>query len=197
MIRCPKTGRAISTRIRADVATFHAAPVFFSQVLCPLCQLTHEWFAKDAWICECPANRRRGSRTAANRPFVDFVIYRFARALGRIVELESEMRPDDYAPRLIVTDLEAVRSIARVLAEPGKSSGIVSVHVRNAPLVGQTVGLVGLLRQFKSNVDSALGSHVAVDPWSFVDGPRKNDRWRARPLVRVSALCNLRPYRLL
>jgi len=107
------------------------------------------------------------------------------------------MRPDDYAPRLIVTDLEAVRSIARVLAEPGKSSGIVSVHVRNAPLVGQTVGLVGLLRQFKSNVDSALGSHVAVDPWSFVDGPRKNDRWRARPLVRVSALCNLRPYRLL
>ena len=121
----------------------------------------------------------------------------FARALGRIVELESEMRPDDYAPRLIVTDLEAVRSIARVLAEPGKSSGIVSVHVRNAPLVGQTVGLVGLLRQFKSNVDSALGSHVAVDPWSFVDGPRKNDRWRARPLVRVSALCNLRPYRLL
>ena len=61
MIRCPKTGRAISTGIRADVATFHATPVFFSQVLRPLCRLTHEWFAKDAWICECPANRRRGS----------------------------------------------------------------------------------------------------------------------------------------
>ena len=116
-------------------------------------------------------DRSHYARTSANRPFVDFVIYRFARALGRIVELESEMRPDDYAPRLIVTDLEAVRSIARVLAEPGKSSGIVSVHVRNAPLVGQTVGLVGLLRQFKSNVDSALGSHVAVGPRSFVDGP--------------------------
>jgi len=54
MIRCPKTGRAISTGIRADVATFHATPVFFSQVLCPLCQLTHEWFAKDAWICDMP-----------------------------------------------------------------------------------------------------------------------------------------------
>ena len=39
---------------RADVATFHATPVFFSQVLCPLCQLTHEWFAKDAWICDMP-----------------------------------------------------------------------------------------------------------------------------------------------
>jgi hypothetical protein len=54
MIRCPKTGRAISTGIRADVATFHATPVFFSQVLCPVCQLTHEWFAKDAWICDLP-----------------------------------------------------------------------------------------------------------------------------------------------
>ena len=54
MIRCPNTGRAISTGIRADVATFHATPVFFSQVLCPLCQLTHEWFAKDAWICDMP-----------------------------------------------------------------------------------------------------------------------------------------------
>ena len=54
MIRCPKTGRAISTGIRTDVATFHATPVFFSQVLCPLCQLTHEWFAKDAWICDMP-----------------------------------------------------------------------------------------------------------------------------------------------
>ena len=54
MIRCPKTGRAISTGIRVDVATFHATPVFFSQVLCPLCQRTHEWFAKDDWICDMP-----------------------------------------------------------------------------------------------------------------------------------------------
>src|SRR6516162_1295069 len=52
MIRCPKTSRAISTGIRTDVATFQATPVFFSQVLCPLCGLTHEWFAKDAWICD-------------------------------------------------------------------------------------------------------------------------------------------------
>jgi hypothetical protein len=42
---------------------------------------------------------------------------------------ESEMRPDDYAPCLIVTDFEAVRSIARVVAEPGEPPGIVSVHV--------------------------------------------------------------------
>ena len=52
MIRCPQTRRTISTGIKTDVATFHATPVFFSQVLCPLCGLTHEWFAKDAWICD-------------------------------------------------------------------------------------------------------------------------------------------------
>ena len=31
MIRCPKTRRAISTGIRADRATFHSTPVFFSR----------------------------------------------------------------------------------------------------------------------------------------------------------------------
>jgi hypothetical protein len=52
MIRCPKTQRAISTGIRADRATFCATPVFFSQTLCPICQATHEWFAKNAWVCD-------------------------------------------------------------------------------------------------------------------------------------------------
>ena len=52
MIRCAKTGRAIATGIMADRATFHATPVFFSHIWCPLCCVTHEWFAKDAWVCE-------------------------------------------------------------------------------------------------------------------------------------------------
>lgn len=51
MIRCPKTRRAISTGIIADRASFHATPVFFSRIWCPLCRATHEWFAKDAWVC--------------------------------------------------------------------------------------------------------------------------------------------------
>ena len=52
MIKCPKTGREISTGITADRVRFSATPVFFSNTYCPICRTTHEWFAKDAWVCE-------------------------------------------------------------------------------------------------------------------------------------------------
>jgi hypothetical protein len=55
MIRCPKTRRAISTGMQVDRETFHATPVFFSRTLCLLCRTTHEWFAKDAWVCDSAA----------------------------------------------------------------------------------------------------------------------------------------------
>jgi hypothetical protein len=52
MIRCPKTQRAIFTGRYVDSATFRSTPVFFSRTYCPLCRATHEWFAKDAWVCD-------------------------------------------------------------------------------------------------------------------------------------------------
>jgi hypothetical protein len=52
MISCPETRQAIPTGIKADRATFHSTPVFFSRTLCPLCGNEHEWFAKDAWVCD-------------------------------------------------------------------------------------------------------------------------------------------------
>ena len=52
MISCPETRQAISTGIQVDRATFHSTPVFFSRTLCPLCGKNHEWFAKDAWVCD-------------------------------------------------------------------------------------------------------------------------------------------------
>lgn len=55
MIRCPKTNRAISTGIEVDRATFNSTTVFFSRAWCPLCRITHGWFAKDAWVCEAAA----------------------------------------------------------------------------------------------------------------------------------------------
>jgi hypothetical protein len=55
MILCPKTQRAISTGMQVDRATFHSTPVFFSRTACPLCRTTHEWFAKDAWVCDSTA----------------------------------------------------------------------------------------------------------------------------------------------
>jgi hypothetical protein len=52
MVKCPDTGRDISTGIVADRASFNATPVFFARVYCPLCQVEHEWFAKEAWVCD-------------------------------------------------------------------------------------------------------------------------------------------------
>ena len=59
VIRCPQTGRVISTGIEADRRAFSRAPVFFSRTFCPLCRTNHEWFAKEAWVrVEPPANAR-------------------------------------------------------------------------------------------------------------------------------------------
>ena len=52
MIRCSKTGRAISTGKHVEAAAFRSSPVFFGQTYCPHCNATHEWFAKDAWVCD-------------------------------------------------------------------------------------------------------------------------------------------------
>ncbi|MCC6778857.1 MAG: hypothetical protein IT537_19905 [Hyphomicrobiales bacterium] len=59
MIKCPTSGRAISTGISADPASFAATPVFFAHAYCPLCQASHEWFAKDAWVCDDGASGDR------------------------------------------------------------------------------------------------------------------------------------------
>jgi hypothetical protein len=52
MIRCPQTGREISTGYEADPAGFRSTPVFFARSYCPVCRTEHEWFAKEAWVCE-------------------------------------------------------------------------------------------------------------------------------------------------
>jgi hypothetical protein len=52
MVRCPNTKREISTGIQMDRETFLSKPVFFRRTYYPLCCMTHEWFAKDAWVCD-------------------------------------------------------------------------------------------------------------------------------------------------
>ncbi len=52
MVRCPQTGRDIPTGMTADRESFRATPVFFGQVFCPICRTEHEWFAKEAWVCD-------------------------------------------------------------------------------------------------------------------------------------------------
>jgi hypothetical protein len=51
-IRCPNTRRAISAGRHATFEVFHSSPVFFGRTYCRLCGLSHEWFAKDAWVCD-------------------------------------------------------------------------------------------------------------------------------------------------
>jgi hypothetical protein len=52
MIRCPQTGREIPTGYEVDPARFSSMPVFFARSYCPICRTEHEWFAKEAWVCE-------------------------------------------------------------------------------------------------------------------------------------------------
>ncbi len=58
MIRCPNTGRGISTGLVMRNGEFSRSPVFFARVLCPLCREHHEWFAADAWACGANETRR-------------------------------------------------------------------------------------------------------------------------------------------
>jgi hypothetical protein len=61
MIRCPKTRQGLSTGRYVDAATFRCTPVFFSRTYCPLCETKHEWFAKDAWVCNSDCSRCDGT----------------------------------------------------------------------------------------------------------------------------------------
>ena len=50
MIKCPQTGRAIPTGIKADRERFRRSAVFFARTYCAICRADHEWFAKEAWV---------------------------------------------------------------------------------------------------------------------------------------------------
>ena len=55
------TGRDIPTGLVTDRKSFDATPVFFARVHCPICRTEHEWFAKEAWVCEAEPRPRRGA----------------------------------------------------------------------------------------------------------------------------------------
>jgi hypothetical protein len=61
MVKCPQTGRAIPTGIKADRESFLRSPVFFGRTRCPICHTDHGWFAPEAWVDEPTAWARRRS----------------------------------------------------------------------------------------------------------------------------------------
>jgi hypothetical protein len=52
MIRCPKTGKPVTTGIHMDRTRFRSMIVFFSSSYCQSCGTSHQWYARDAWMCE-------------------------------------------------------------------------------------------------------------------------------------------------
>jgi len=65
MIKCPQTGREIPTGYEADPKRFRSTPVFFGRSYCPICQIEHEWFAQDAWVCDPGPVRSRRTRSSS------------------------------------------------------------------------------------------------------------------------------------
>jgi hypothetical protein len=52
MIRCPRTGDAVSTEIETEPSVFIRLPEIAARMRCPLCGEEHVWTARDAWLAE-------------------------------------------------------------------------------------------------------------------------------------------------
>jgi hypothetical protein len=50
MINCPVTGRAVSTAIETEPASFRRLPTVIAHMRCPACQQDHEWTIGSAWL---------------------------------------------------------------------------------------------------------------------------------------------------
>jgi hypothetical protein len=50
MVRCPNTGRELSTGIEMDASTFSQLPDIRSNMKCPACGLDHLWAIREAWL---------------------------------------------------------------------------------------------------------------------------------------------------
>lgn len=50
MIRCPATGRSVSTAIETEPADFRRLPNIAARMRCPACGEDHVWFTASAWL---------------------------------------------------------------------------------------------------------------------------------------------------
>jgi endogenous inhibitor of DNA gyrase (YacG/DUF329 family) len=49
-IKCPHTGKPISTGIETDPESFAHLPDTLAHVKCPECGLEHAWWTREAWL---------------------------------------------------------------------------------------------------------------------------------------------------
>ena len=50
MIKCPVTGKAVSTAIETEASSFRRLPKVTAQMCCPACGRDHEWTISSAWL---------------------------------------------------------------------------------------------------------------------------------------------------
>jgi hypothetical protein len=51
-IKCPTTGKLVSTGIETDLENFERLPEVNASMLCPACGQTHQWSKSKAWHCD-------------------------------------------------------------------------------------------------------------------------------------------------
>jgi hypothetical protein len=61
MIRCPRTGQAVSTGIHTDPDSFRRIPDVLGFAYCPGCGLDHGWWPEEAWLGDRPPAGPAGS----------------------------------------------------------------------------------------------------------------------------------------
>jgi len=52
MIRCPRTGRAVSTEIETEPSVFGRLTDLAGRMRCPDCGEEHVWSTREAWLAE-------------------------------------------------------------------------------------------------------------------------------------------------
>ncbi len=68
MIKCPVTGRPVSTAIETEPSVLRQLPKIAARMRCPACGQEHVWMTSSAWLAGEPLlveSVRRGKTAAA------------------------------------------------------------------------------------------------------------------------------------
>jgi hypothetical protein len=62
MIRCPSTGRSVSTAIETEPSVFRRLPKLSARMTCPACGQEHVWLTSSAWLSGSPRLVEKAAR---------------------------------------------------------------------------------------------------------------------------------------
>ena len=54
MIKCPRTGRAVSTQVETEPSVFRKLPSMRGRMICPACAQEHNFLTSSAWLAGEP-----------------------------------------------------------------------------------------------------------------------------------------------